>query len=57
MLSLELEKAETETASGQRLDLTAYTTAVNTLRRVLQSLGIKKSTSRPAPTSIADLVA
>jgi hypothetical protein len=56
MLSLELEKAETETASGQQLDLTTYTKAVNTLRRVLQTLGIKAATRR-TPTSIADLVA
>ena len=42
-LSIQCELVESESTNGKPFDLTVYMTTVNTLRRVLASLGLKRA--------------
>ena len=48
-LSVWLEDQETKLANGEEFDVGPYTTAVNTLRRLLADLGLKRDATDVTP--------
>lgn len=50
------EQAETAQAQGEDLDVAAYTTATNTMRRLLADLGLERK-SRDVTPSLQDYIA
>lgn len=55
-LAVWCEQAETAQAQGQDLDIGAYSTASNTLRRLLTDLGLERC-SRDVTPSLAEFIA
>jgi hypothetical protein len=54
-LSVWCEAAEVEQASGGELDVASYTTATNTLRRLLSDLGLERR-MRDATPRLSDYI-
>lgn len=54
-LSVWCEAAEVEQASGGQLDVASYTTATNTLRRLLSDLGLERR-MRDATPRLSDYI-
>lgn len=49
-LAIWCEQADTDAANGTPIDIGAYTTASNTLRRLLESLGLERKARNVTPT-------
>ena len=56
-LSVWCEEQEVGQAQGGDLDVTAYTTATNTLRRLLADLGLERRARDVTPPSLSDYLA
>jgi hypothetical protein len=50
MLAIWCEQQDTEAAKGNAIDIAAYTTASNSLRRLLESLGLERRSRNVTPT-------
>lgn len=49
-LAIWCEQSDTDAANGKPIDIGAYTTASNTLRRLLESLGLERKARNVTPT-------
>jgi hypothetical protein len=49
-LAIWCEQADTDAANGKPIDVAPYTTASNTLRRLLESLGLERKARNVTPT-------
>lgn len=49
-LAIWCEQADTDAANGKPIDIGPYTTASNTLRRLLESLGLERKLRNVTPT-------
>lgn len=49
-LAIWCEQADTDAANGKPIDIGAYTTASNSLRRLLESLGLERKARNVTPT-------
>ncbi len=56
-IEIELEQLEGKLSKGETVDLDAYTRAANSLRRLLETLGIERRARIVSPPTLAEIAA